>query len=467
MARKYTAPKTFEEHPIGSCQKSDPDMYESFCKAHPHLIHYVSPSTFLKYKPYWMRPAMWMTCRCPKCLEMEEILKYLLRNTANWHIQDRRAGRFQNSRPPDADPLSSEPHCWTCTQHNPLYAGKDGPDNCKYTLFIIVLVNYSCVYLIVGLDELYRISVCSAGSEFSSSSTKAFAASHDTCGHGPGPLLAKHSRFDHETKEEDLEENDDHEMDDRDPEDITQSSHQSSVTVTPVPISMEQLQNDVANLGNWPLLPGHTCPVLSASGPAKWREYRKSIQQYVDKKGALKKKTIMILQEVTGTRVQFLATFKRKLLEWLPHKRHLLWDKMWQKKRVHPGNNDDKPCSLRVANMKLGEVEIRIDFIKNAELRSPDEAQREFFNHQYVSLLCAVAQWKALDADTGQEVLRSRTYMFTSDDRCHDGAYATWCLDWLVQRVRTNRNSKSYSLYVLGVTQSSWFNKLDQAVCFQ
>ena len=84
--------------------------------------------------------------------------------------------------------------------------------------------------------------------------------------------------------------------------------------------------------------------------------------------------------------------------------------------------------------MPIGNVEIRIDFIQNAELKSPNEAQQEFFLHQYLSLLCTVVQWKTLDSQN-REVLRTRTYMFCSHDRRHDGVFAAACLRHLLEKV--------------------------------
>ena len=60
-------------------------------------------------------------------------------------------------------------------------------------------------------------------------------------------------------------------------------------------------------------------------------------------------------------------------------------------------------------------------------MRSPDQVPREFFVHQYLSLLCAVIQWKTVSAD-GTIMLRTQIYMFCSDDRKHDGVYAAHCL---------------------------------------
>ena len=65
----------------------------------------------------------------------------------------------------------------------------------------------------------------------------------------------------------------------------------------------------------------------------------------------------------------------RKLLTWLPHKRQLLWDDLWQR---NGAVNGVLGCE-RVRTMLPGQVHVRLDFIKNAELRSPNQAQREYF----------------------------------------------------------------------------------------
>ena len=159
------------------------------------------------------------------------------------------------------------------------------------------------------------------------------------------------------------------------------------------------------------------------------------------------------MQDVTGSRQEFLATYKRKILEWLPHRRHKLWDDTWGKTRPAPELHSESSapvgadCSERVRTMRPGEVSVRIDFIQNAELRSPLAVQREYFSSQYVSLLCAVVQWKTVDSTTTSsssssscsapsEQLHTRTYMFMSDDRKHDGAYAAYCLEHLAKQVQ-------------------------------
>jgi hypothetical protein len=85
-----------------------------------------------------------------------------------------------------------------------------------------------------------------------------------------------------------------------------------------------------------------------------------------------------------------------------------------------------------------------MDFIQNAELKNPIQAQREFFVHQYVSLLCMVVQWKTVEDEA--ETLRTRTILFMSDDKKHDGAFAAFCLKHLISQV----------LPVLPQLQNNW-----------
>ena len=113
------------------------------------------------------------------------------------------------------------------------------------------------------------------------------------------------------------------------------------------------------------------------------------------------------------------------MLNWLPHKRQLLWDDLWQ----HNGVVDGVLGCERVRTMRPGHVHVRLDFIKNAELRSPNQAQREYFISLGLSLLCVVVQWR-VDGE-----LRSRTFMYLSEDRKHDGSFAEWAMAHLVQHI--------------------------------
>ena len=195
-----------------------------------------------------------------------------------------------------------------------------------------------------------------------------------------------------------------------------------------------QRELDVKQRGHWPIASaaGTGCPVLEGTGVVRWREYVWCVQKFIDRSGKAQEKKVQQFQDCSGTRQEFLGTYKRKILEWLPHKQHLQWDRTWQRNLFIV--NESTEYSLKTNNLSLGEVEVRIDFIKNAEMRSPVEAQREYFIHQYLSLLCAVVQWKTLDEE-GNHVLRTRTYMFCSDDHKHDGAFASHCLKYLAEEV--------------------------------
>ena len=245
----------------------------------------------------------------------------------------------------------------------------------------------------------------------------------------------------------------------------------SAVSLEPMMVATEAalLAHDVKSLGVWPLQSGHAaCPVLLCAENVNWREYRWCLQAYVDRAGKAQEKKVQVYQECHGTRQEFLARFKRKILEWLPHRQHLEWDRMWQSNSISSSvslhvidgrssvpvvplrgsetssvplrgseTNSVPLCgdhSKKIDNMVLGEVDARIDFIKNAELKSPNQAQREYFVHQYLSLLCTVVQWKVVNADQREE-LRTRTYMFCSEDRHHDGAFAAYSLKYLATEV--------------------------------
>ncbi len=115
------------------------------------------------------------------------------------------------------------------------------------------------------------------------------------------------------------------------------------------------------------------CSVLEGTGFVRWREYQWCKQKYVDRKGVPQEKRIQVFQERTGTRQEFLATFKRKLVEWLPHRMHLEWDSIWQSKRLPsvsaPSVQSEvvepvtETCSAKIRNMPIGEVEVRIGIL--------------------------------------------------------------------------------------------------------
>jgi hypothetical protein len=109
-----------------------------------------------------------------------------------------------------------------------------------------------------------------------------------------------------------------------------------------------QRAQDVAQLGSWPLRVGTPCPFVESQGFTRWREYRWAVQQYVDRSGAPKESKLQVMQEVTGTKQEFLATFKRKLLQWLPHMQHKRWDDMWQRKKPQRHKLTCTQCSISI-----------------------------------------------------------------------------------------------------------------------
>ena len=282
------------------------------------------------------------------------------------------------------------------------------------------------------------------------------------CQHGAGKLFDGHVRLTLparlQAQEEDgkqaAEQNDQAENESFEDE-VAEGSPEPETEARPTSFEMDtaardaQLLVDLQTRGIWPITAdqaqnGGGCPVLEGQGMVRWREYQWCVQRYVDRAGKAQEKKVQVFVTRTGSRQDFLATYKRKVLEWLPHRLHLGWDLKWQRNSPDPStftelvDSSTEPVtsssSEKVRNMVPGEVEIRIDFIKNAEMKSPNQAQREFFISQYLSLHCAVVQWKTV-GDLGVEVLHSQTYMFCSDDSHHDGAFAAHTLAYLVKEV--------------------------------
>ena len=157
------------------------------------------------------------------------------------------------------------------------------------------------------------------------------------CKHGAGPLFRDHARVDYSKSDESCEDKKaDPELEGGDGVEADADEVATAISFTPCSPSVvaERLKKDVVSRGVWPVLASQAgCPVLEGKGMAKWREYRWVEQKFVDRKGSLQEKKTQVLKEITGSRQEFLATFKRKLLEWLPHRQHLLWDKKWQRKQ--------------------------------------------------------------------------------------------------------------------------------------
>ena len=423
--------------------KSDESMWADFAADHPHLLPYVSRSIFLSAKPFYLKFHKWLTCKCPMCHEMDCLLQTFVRNVPTWHmVALKKDPDFKNTRPPDAAKFNegvAETHCWHCRLHNPLYRSLASP---SFT---------QSVQGSSGLDALYQLCVCEHAVSFGPESTPDCASENKSCAHGCGhsfvitsALLPRNQEKKSNEKEnsapgEDQEQESNENENSDDEEEAKEISGPEDGAA-----GVKDEAPKVRTCGGAPRCGdgarSETTGCVAYSGGTRWlsrpgrcwtmyvREYQWIISSFIDRSGEHKAKKTLVLKDVSGTRQQFLATFKRKLLCWLPHKRQLLWDKMWQKNRV------DADFTERSKNMQPGDVHVRIDFIKNAELHSPHEAQREFFVHQYLSLMCAVVQWKVTNTE-GVAELRSQTFMYMSDDRKHDGAFASFCVKDLVSRV--------------------------------
>ena len=425
LVRQRVGPKQYNSANVMYTTKSDAAIWADFVEEHPVWVQWVSQSAFNKLKPFYLKPHKWLTCKCSSCHEIEGFLEAFVRNVPVWHKQAIKNGNIINSRPPGTDHLedgASETNCWHCRQHNPLYRSLASPS------FVTTVECGS------GLDALYQLSVCEHAVKFGAESTMKCAAAADTCTHGCGPLFAGHMRT--ATSEEKKQEGEEEEEEEKEILGVCENDGSRDIQAEPQAELKArrqlQMEKDLAVRGFWPVRPGDHggCPVLEGVGVCKWREYQWTIQHFVDRKGVHREKKNQVLVEVEGTRQEFLATFKRKLLLWLPHKRLLLWDKMWSLNR----EVDGQVCSQRVKNMPVGQVDVRIDFIKNAELRSPNQAQREYFISIGLSLLCAVVQWKTESVQEGQE-LHSRTCMYMSSDRKHDGAFAAFAMENLLKSI--------------------------------
>ena len=125
VAKQCVGPKRWNSHDIAYLSDTDTALHERFCQQFPHLRSGVSFSSFKKYKPYWMRPHKWLTCKCPKCYEMECFLKAGRRKFVQWH----------------------DGKCAACSSGNPLWGFKG------------------------GLHELYELAVCDTAHVFSSETT--------------------------------------------------------------------------------------------------------------------------------------------------------------------------------------------------------------------------------------------------------------------------------------------------------
>ena len=287
---------------------------------------------------------------------MSTLLNTFVRTVPQWH---KSASKDMH---PNTRPATSivDSHCYHCQDHNPLYRGLASPS------FSTGDVSGQGG---TGLDALYKLCVCDHAVDFGPLSEVKCADPNEACSHGCGPLLSGHERRPKEEKKRaDVDDDDDGE----EQKEIDQgveagASKVHSESQATVDARREaQMRHDCGTRGVWPLPAGSAgCPVLEAPGSATWREYQCKFHHFVDRTGTHREKKAQVLVEVKGTRQQFLATFKRKLLQWLPHKRHLLWDAHWQKNTLVC----DESCSERIRQMRPGQVDVRVDFIKNAEVR--------------------------------------------------------------------------------------------------
>ena len=147
VARQYIGTKKWNEHQFGYVRESMEQAYVMFMREYPEHQDMIGFSSFKKYKPYWIRPHTWQTCKCPKCTELEEMTKIYLHQVPLWHQQDQ-AVSTASSRTPTVQ-------CSHCKQFNPL----------------------SDLSLQGGLDALYRMSVCEHAVDFGTESTP-------ECAHG-------------------------------------------------------------------------------------------------------------------------------------------------------------------------------------------------------------------------------------------------------------------------------------------
>ena len=203
-----------DKHAIAYLSMTDREKFVRFLEKHPFLTNHVSQSTFYKYKPYWLRPTKWLTCKCPTCTEMEGLYATYARVVPLWHANDAKAGTFDNTPPASVATVDrpAETFCWHCRLYNPLHAS--GPD-------IPAVADR-------GLEKLYRASVCSHGLSFDAKTTRDCAHgiclswfSFDTeltffwvgvrvCTHGSGPLFRDHIRNSSGTGIDSQLQNDDH-----------------------------------------------------------------------------------------------------------------------------------------------------------------------------------------------------------------------------------------------------------------
>ena len=141
---------------------SDEEKWKLFQVEYPHLLRFVSRATFIANKPYWLRPAKWLTCMCPKCHEIKDFARTFAKAAPLWHAEDAERGKFENTAPDGQEGVHPAPHCWKCFQHNPLYGGE--PDPLKH--------------FPEQAEALYRMSVCAHAANLDAQATVECADGH-------------------------------------------------------------------------------------------------------------------------------------------------------------------------------------------------------------------------------------------------------------------------------------------------
>ncbi len=127
VARERVGPKLWNTHDIAYLHESDKAVFSDVIKQNPHFESMFSFATFCKYKPFWLRPHDWLTCKCPKCYELEGFLKAYNRKILDWHKEldaknKELDGEALSQPAEELVHLSVEQDmCLQCKEHNPRY----------------------------------------------------------------------------------------------------------------------------------------------------------------------------------------------------------------------------------------------------------------------------------------------------------------------------------------------------------
>ena len=116
-------PKVWDKRSIEYINDTDEEKWRMFQRDHWEKLPWVSKATFMRWKPFWLRHAKWLSCACPRCYEIKCFQKTYARIVPEWHRQDAAAKIFENPRPGDAVPGPDDgTHCWHCRSRNPLFS---------------------------------------------------------------------------------------------------------------------------------------------------------------------------------------------------------------------------------------------------------------------------------------------------------------------------------------------------------